>query len=52
MLGEAGSLLAMIAHLAVQSSTQTFIHNAFLLIDTSDNARYNQVHLLIGTSYL
>ena len=33
-----GSLLAMIALAAVQSSAQTFIYNAILLIDTSDNA--------------
>ena len=36
-------LLAMIAILAVQSCAQTFIHNAIMLIDTSDKASYNQV---------
>ena len=36
------SLLAMIALLAVQSGAQTFIHNATMLIDTSDNALYSQ----------
>ena len=28
------------------------VHNAFTLIDTSDNASYNQVHWLIRTPYL
>ena len=42
----------MIALLAVQSCAQTFIHNAIMLIDISDNASYNQVHLLIRTPYL
>ena len=32
------SLLATIALSAVQSSSQTFIHNVILFIDTSDNA--------------
>ena len=45
-------LLAMIALLAVQSCAQTFIHNAIMLIDTSDNASYSQVHWLIRTPYL
>ena len=31
------SLLAMIARSAVQSSAQTFIHNAILFFDTSNN---------------
>ena len=35
---EFGSLLAMIALLTVQSSVQTFIHNAILSTDTSNNA--------------
>ena len=43
--------IAMVALSAVQSSTQTFIHNAILSIDTSNNW-YNQVHWLIGTPYL
>ena len=34
----------MIAISAVQSSAQTFIHNAFLFIDTSNNAWYNQAY--------
>ena len=42
----------MIPLLAVQSCAQTFIHNAIMLIDTSDNASYNQVHGLIRTPYL
>ena len=37
------ALPAMIALLAVQSSAQTFIHNAILFIDTFNNAWYNQV---------
>ena len=43
-------LLAMIALLT--SCAQMFIHNAIMLIDTSDNALYNQVHWLIRTPYL
>ena len=46
------SLLVMIALLTVQSCAQTFIHNAIMFIDTSDNASYNQVHWLTRTSYL
>ena len=46
------SLLAMIALLAVQSCVETFIYNAIMLIDTSDNASYNQVHWLIRTPHL
>ena len=38
--------------LAVQPSAQTFIHNAILFIDTSDNSWYNQVHRANRTSYL
>ena len=45
-------LLAMIALSTVQSSAQTFIHNAVLFIDTSNNAWYNQPHWLIWTPYL
>ena len=44
--------LAMIAFSAVQSFAQTFIHNAILFIDTSNNDLYNQTHWLIGTLYL
>ena len=36
-----GLLLAMIAISVVQSSGQTFIHNAILFIDISNNACYN-----------
>ena len=35
-------LLAFIALSAAQSSAQTRIHNAILVIDTSNNASYNQ----------
>ena len=46
------SLLAFTALLDVQSSTWTRIHSAILVIDTSNNASYNQVHWLVGTPYL
>ena len=46
------SLLAFIALSAAQSSAQTRIHNAILVIDTSNNASYNQVHWLVRTPYL
>ena len=46
------TLLAMIALCTVQSSSQTFIHNAILFVDTSDNVWYHQGHWLIGTPYL
>ena len=46
------SLLAFIGLLAVQSSAQTHIHCAIVVIDTSNNASYNQVHWLVGTTYL
>ena len=42
----------MIALLAVQSYAQTFIHNAIMPIDTSDNASHHQHHWLIRTPYL
>ena len=42
----------MIALSAAQSSAQTFIHNAIMFIDTSNNAWYNKTHWLIGTPYL
>ena len=38
------SLLAFIAPSASQSSARTRIHSAILVIDTSNNASYNQVH--------
>ena len=45
-------LLAFIALAAAQSSAQTRIHSAILVIDTSNNASYNQVHWLVRTPYL
>ena len=42
----------MIALLAVQPSTQTFIDNSNFFSDTSDNARYNQPYWLIRKAYL
>ena len=46
------ALLAFIALLAAQSSAQTRIHSAILVIDTSNNASYSPVHWLVGTPYL
>ena len=46
------TLLAFIALSAAQSSAQTHIHSATLVIDTSNNASYNQVHWLVRTPYL
>ena len=46
------SLLAFITLSAAQSSVQTRIHSAILVINTSNNASYNQVHWLVRTSYL
>ena len=46
------TLLAFIALSAAQSSAQTHIHSAILVIDTSNNASYNQVHWLVRTPYL
>ena len=37
---------------AAQWSAQTFIHNAIMFIDTSNNAWHNQAHWLTGTPYL
>ena len=45
-------LLAFIALSAAQSSAQKHIHNAILVIDTSNNASYNQVHWIVGMPYL
>ena len=45
-------LLAFIALSAAQSSAQTPIHSAILVIDTANNASYNQVHWLVRTPYL
>ena len=47
-----GSLLAFIALSPAQSSAQTRIHSAILVIDTSINASYNEVHWLVRTPYL
>ena len=44
-----GALLTFTANSAAQSSAQTHIHSAILVIDTSNNALYNQVHWLVGT---
>ena len=44
-----GSLLAFIA---AQSSTQTRMHSAILVIDTANNVSYHQVHWLVRTRYL
>ena len=46
------TLLAFIGLSAAQSSTQTCIHSAILVIDTSNNASYNHVHWSVGTPYL
>ena len=46
------TLLAMIALSVVHSPTLTRIQNAILFIDTSNNAWYNNVHLLMGTPCL
>ena len=46
------ALLAFIALLAAQSPAQTRIHSAILVIDTSNNASYNQAHWLVRTPYL
>ena len=46
------TLLAFIALSAAQSSAQTRIQSAILVIDTSSNASYNQVHWLVRTPYL
>ena len=42
---EINSTLLVINISTVQSSAQTFIHNAIFFIDTSNNAWYNQAHL-------
>ena len=52
ILTKAATLLALIPLSAAQSSVQTHIHNAILVIDTSNNASYNQVHWLVGMPYL
>ena len=45
-------LLAFIALSAAQSSAQTHIHSAIVVIDTSNNAWHSQVHWLVRTPYL
>ena len=46
------SLLAFTANSAAQSSAQTHIHSAIVVIDTSNSAWHSQVHWLFGTAYL
>ena len=46
------SLLAFTANSAAQSSAQTHIHSAIVVIDTSNNVSNNRVHWLVETSYL
>ena len=46
------ALLAFTANSAAQSSAQTHIHSAIVVIDTSNNAWHSQVHWLVGTPYL
>ena len=46
------ALLAITDISTVQSSAQTFIHNAVLFIDSFNNAWHLQAHWLIGTPYL
>ena len=46
------TLLAFIALSAAQSSVHTCIQSAILVIDTSNNASYNQVHWLVGMPHL
>ena len=45
-------LLAIIIHLAVQSSTRTLIQNNILFTDISNNAWYNKAQSLIGKPFL
>ena len=45
-------LLAFTANSAAQSSAQTHIHSAIVVIDTSNNVWHSQVHWLVGTPYL
>ena len=46
------TLPAFIALSAAQSSAQTHIHSAIVVIDTSNNAWHSQVHWLVRTPYL
>ena len=46
------SLLAFIALSAAQSCVQTHIRSTIVVIDTYDNASYNQVHWSVGMQYL
>ena len=52
LLFSANTLLAFITLSADQSSAQRRIHTAILVIDTSNNASYNQVHWLVRMPYL
>ena len=45
-------LLAFTDNSAAQSSAQTHIHSAIVVIDTSNNAWHSQVHWLVETPYL
>ena len=45
------TLLPFIALSAAQSSAQTHIHSAILVIDTLNIVSYKQVHWLVGTPY-
>ena len=49
---EFDALLAFIALSAAQSSAQTHIHSAIVVIDTSNHAWHSQVHWLVETPYL
>ena len=46
------TLLAFVILSAAQSSVQTHIQSAIVVIDTSNNAWHSQVHWLVGTPYL
>ena len=46
------SILPIVDISAAQSSAQTFIHSAILVIDISNNVWYNQTHWLIRAPYL
>ena len=46
------ALLAFTANSAAQSSAQTHIHSAIVVIDISNNGWHSQVHWLVETPYL
>ena len=52
MAGDDWALLAFTANSAAQSSAQTHIHSAIVVIDTSNNAWHSQVHWLVETPHL